>query len=363
VTKRLSIDNQFHGDEPTLSVNSTDGEVIRAWNWFNYYHDSDDAKGFVLSYLKSVKKKELAKRLAKVDAHKLRTIGWNCRILTNGGSLPVGLEKSMWFKLEALTPKEQEEEVVVETRQVISIQDRINARAGNLIALLEDQVDIFINNGKNDFDIVEWMQKQAVKPQIAKKIVEYYNPLYSELFDAYKGTDKELRDAYSHLKKSQIKKYMEFVKAIISAADTQAVIVQTQIKKSRKPRKRKEKPAGVLVSKLKFKTNDEAFKIASIKATEIIGAQQLWVFNTKTRALTVLNAMSHAGLSVKGSTVLGFDEKTSITKKLRKPDQILPQVVDGGKVTLRNLMKTIKTRDVAAKGRINNEVVLLRAIK
>lgn len=363
MTKRLSIDNQFHGDEPTLTTTSTESEIIRAWNWFNYYHDADDAKGFVLSYLKTLKKKDLVKRLSKVDAHKVRTIGWNCRILANGGSLPVELEKSMWSKLEALAPKIEEEEDIVETRTVISIQDRINARAGELIAHLEDQVDIFIKHGKNDFDIVEWFQKQAVKPQIAKKIVEYYNPLYSELFDAYKGTDKELRDAYSHLKKAQIKKYMEFVKAIISAADTQAVIAQTQIKKSRKPRKKKEKPAGVLVTKLQFKAKDDDFKITSIKPTEIIGAQQLWVFSTKYRTLTVLNAMSHAGLSVKGTTVLGFDEKTSVTKKLRKPDQILPQVVDGGKVTLRNLMKTIKTRDVAAKGRINNEVVLLRAIK
>lgn len=365
MASRISIDSKFHGDEPTLDVNATNTDIIRAWNWFNYYHDSEDAKGFVIAYLKTQKKKDLLKRVAKVDASKLRSIGWNCRLLSNGSSLPPDMLKDMWVRLEQLAPpdtaSEREEPVV--TAKVVSIQDRINARASDLIALLEDQIDIFIRNGANEFNAEAWFREQIIKPQVAKKIAAYYSPLYAELFDAYKGTDKELLDAYSHLKKAQIKRYMEFVKSIISVADTQVVAAQTQVKKSRKPRKKKEKPAGVLVSKLKFKASDATFKLTSVKPTDIIGAQQLWVFNTKTRALTVLNAMSHSGLSVKGSTILGFDEKTSITKKLRKPDKILPRVLDGGKIVLRNLMKEIKTREVPAKGRINNEVIILRSLK
>lgn len=362
MSKRLSIDQQFHGDEPIINADASTTEIIRAWNWYNYYHNSDDAKAFVLAYLKSTKQKDLAQKVGKVDSHKLRTIGWNCRILTNGGSFPDATLKNMWARLKKLASETVEDEAPAEVK-VISIQDRIASRAGDLIAHLEDQIDLFIKNGKSEFDIAAWVREQAIKPQVAKRIVDYYNPLYSELFDAYKGSDKELRVAYSHWKKAGLKKYMEFVKVIITACDMQVVIAQTEIKKSRKPRKKKVKPAGVLVAKLQYKAQDEDFKIASAKPTEIVGAQQVWVFNVKYRTLTVLNALGPAGLSVKGTTIIGFDEKTSITKKLRKPDQILPRVVDGGKVLLRNLMKEIKTRDVAAKGRINNDTIILRAIK
>lgn len=361
--KRLSLDSKVYGDEPVVTATSTDSQIINAWNWFNYYHDSDDAKSFVLSYLKSLKKKDLIAKINKIEPHKLRAIGWNCRLLMNGSILPDHIEKSMWDKLDTLISQIPQEVPVVATTNVVSIQDRITARAGDLIAYLEQQIDDFINTGKSDFDVEAWYREQAIKPQVAKKIVDYYNPLYSELYDAYKGSDKELKSAYSHWKKSKLKKYMELIKSIISTGETQIVTVQTQLKKTRKPRKKKEKPAGMLVSKLKFKDKDTNFKINSIKATDVIGAQQLWVFNTKYRSLTVFNAMSHSGLSVKGTTIIGFDEKTSITKKLRKPEQLLSKVVDGGKVMLRNLMKDIKTREVPAKGRINNDVVLLRTVK
>lgn len=364
MNKRISIDSQFHGDEPTLTSDASDSEIIRAWNWYNYYHDSDDAKAFVISYLKTLKKKDLLKKVTRITPHNLRSIGWNCRLLANGSSLPEHIERQMWESLDKLasTIVDEKPEQAAE-KNIISVQDRINSRASDLIALLEDEVDIFITKGKNDFDAEAWFRTQAVKPQVAKRIVEFYNPLYSELFDASKGADKELRAAYSHLKKAQLKRYMEFIKAIISAADIQAVIVQTQIKKSRKPRKKKEKPAGVLVSKLKFKVEDKDFNVSSIKPTDIVGAQQLWFFNTKYRTLTVLNAISHSGLIVKGTTVLGFDEKTSVTKKVRKPNQVLSVITSGGKIALRNVMKELKTRDIIAKGRINIDTVILRALK
>ena len=73
--------------------------------------------------------------------------------------------------------------------------------------------------------------------------------------------------------------------------------------------------------------------------------------------------MGPAGLSVKGSTLVGYDEKTSQIKTLRKPDEQLKKLQEGGKIVLRKFMDEIKCKPKTATGRINNETVLVRIIK
>ena len=244
-------------------------------------------------------------------------------------------------------------------KNVVSIQDRINNKASELIAEIEEQIDILMVNGTNSFNIGNWLRQNNVKPQIASKIAAYYRPLYIELYDAFEGKDKELKEAYRHLKKLQLKNRVEFVRSILAAAEARSIAERA----SRKPRKKKEKPAAVLAAKVQYLAECKDYNIASIKPAEIVGAQQLWVFNAKTRNLTVINAMSHAGLSIKGTTIIGFDEKTSVTKKLRKPEQTLEILKAGSKIVLRKLMDNIKCKPAAAKGRLNTDTVILRAVK
>jgi hypothetical protein len=240
---------------------------------------------------------------------------------------------------------------------VVSIQERIANRANELIADLEVLLDAYYRDGRQ-FKMADWIIKNNVKPQIAQRIATYYKPLYSEAFDALGGKDEQLNEGYSHYKKAQLKAYVEFLRSIVSCAETTATIV-----KARKPRKKKEKPVSVIVSKLKYKAKDDEHKLVSVDPKQIVGCNQLWVFNTKYRTLAVYNAMGPAGLNVKGSTVIGFDEKTSIVKKLRKPTEQLNKLMQGGKIILRKYMDEVKCKPKEATGRINNETVLLRIIK
>ena len=73
--------------------------------------------------------------------------------------------------------------------------------------------------------------------------------------------------------------------------------------------------------------------------------------------------MDRDGLSVRGSTITGFDEATSITKKVRNPRQLLPAVLNLGKVPLRQVMGNLKTTEQKANGRINADTILLRVLK
>ena len=101
----------------------------------------------------------------------------------------------------------------------------------------------------------------------------------------------------------------------------------------------------------------------SIDPKKIIGAQELWVFNTKTRKLgkyVASNGFSSEELSIKGASITGFDEKKSIQKTVRKPDVTLKEFQKAGKVALRKFLEDINATDIKLTGRINKEIVLLK---
>ena len=180
-----------------------------------------------------------------------------------------------------------------------------------------------------------------------------------EIAEALAGEDPDLVEAYKKWRKPVLKIMGLFIKKIIDHLDTaSAAQVAT-----RKPRKKKVKPPHVLVSKMKYKEKDEEYNLNSIDAKGIIGASQLWSFNTKSRNLSVYHAMDNEGLSVRGSTITGFDETSSITKKLRKPKETVAQVMNEGKVGLRGVMKKLTTTEQKATGRINEDTILLRVLK
>lgn len=363
MARKASIDEKYMGDEPTISRDSSRIDLIHAYNWYNYFYDVDDAKKFVISYLKSKKaNKSVMARIDQIESIQLRSIGWNCRILINGGTLPDDIKQQFSDKLQTLinnvNPKKSK--LDNEDRVVTTVQERIQNRANELIGDLEEQIDIFIRNGKNDdFKTSVWFRDNIIKAPVAKKIVDYYKPLYDQVFDALQGKDEQLVEYYRKWKKTTLKKYLEFIKEIISAASVN--IEATKV--TRKPRKKKVKPATVLVSKLKYQKEHKEYNIKSVEPKEIIGSQQVWLFNTKYRALTVLNALSATGFTVKGTTILGVDDKNSQTKTLRKPEVTLPTVLSASKPALRKLLTTIKGKEKPGKGRLNSDTIILRAIK
>jgi hypothetical protein len=143
-------------------------------------------------------------------------------------------------------------------------------------------------------------------------------------------------------------------------------------KATRKPRKPKEIKKDKVVAKLKFKKEDAPLKLVSVNPTEIIGASELWVYNTKTRKIGKYIASNidptgqgraGSGLSVKGTTIQGFDEEASIQKTLRKPAEQITEFKNAGKVALRKYLDEIKAVDIKLNGRINADVILLKVTK
>jgi hypothetical protein len=133
-----------------------------------------------------------------------------------------------------------------------------------------------------------------------------------------------------------------------------------EAKVNRAPRAKKTVPVEKIVGKLKYMKQNEPLKLVSINPADIIGAKELWIFNTKSRKLGRYIAKEYTELSVKGTAIIGFDENTSIQKTIRKPEEKLKEFKAAGKVALRKFLEDINATDTKLTGRINEETILLK---
>ena len=140
-------------------------------------------------------------------------------------------------------------------------------------------------------------------------------------------------------------------------------MIVTQSKATRKTRKPAIKSSVKVVAKLKYLVSDEKYKVASVNPVEVVGATELWVFNIKTRKLGKYIAQEHSTLSVKGTTILYYDESSSIAKTLRKPEEQLSSFNKASKVQLRKFLTDINSVEIKLNGRINADTILLKAVK
>lgn len=365
--------NDGMGPEPTwenqndLSLSEFKSAVGKALNWYNYFYEKKDAKRRLVTYLKkNGYAKDTIESVSKAPEWSIgSTIVALVRMREKGlERTEEGANSPSWFenRLQEIVKRgnEQEPEEVVEekaTAVVISIKDRMRETACNQTEPIEDAIEEHIKSGyKTTFDTFSYLTKNQIKGNIARIMLGFYKGEADELEEALLGKDEQLVEGYSHFKKPDLKRFAQFMRKICD--DLERHIAGA--KATRKPRKKKIKSASQVISKLKYAKGAPEFKLTSVPAEKIVGAQQLWVFNAKYRTLGVYNAIDRGGLTVKGTTILNFDEATSIKKKLRKPDEVLQRCLTGGKVVLRKLMDEIKTTESSLNGRINEETVLVR---
>lgn len=243
-----------------------------------------------------------------------------------------------------------------------SIQDRVREVAFGMTEEIEDAIEQFnIDPATFDpkaFKVMNLLKGKDAKAAHARIIRDFYNRQLDEYIEVAKGKDEQLVEGYSHLSKPELKKITSFYQEIISACD----MLMQEAKISRKPKAKKSVPADKLVAKLRYQKSNEPMKLVSINPVDIVGAQELWVFNTKTRKIGKYVAEEYAQLSVKGTTIINFDESKSIQKTLRKPAEQLLEFKSAGKVALRKFLEDIKAVDIKLNGRINEETILLKVV-
>ena len=253
-------------------------------------------------------------------------------------------------KQEDLEKKEAEKKI----RPKLSIQDRIQNQVEDFISVVEGQADDFVDSGyKMKYDVYGDLTSRGCKSVHARKMKPFYIDCYNELVDVYNKDDEYVLEAWSHLKPKYHKKMMDFYGIIVDDIDRIIKNATAQ----RKPRKRKTYSAERLVKNLKYQQEFSELKLVSVNPEKIIGANELWVFNTKYNRLGVYRAVNEVrGFSVKGCTIEHFDENESVQKTARKPKEVLNVL---NKRSLKAMLKNMKTKEQPLTGRINAQTILL----
>ena len=257
-------------------------------------------------------------------------------------------------KIDPSLPEKGEVSEEKPKKNVVSIQDRLQNKVEDFISIIEAQVDDFVDSDyKMKYDPYNHMLEVGCKAAHARKMRPFYVDCYNELVDVYNKDDEYYVEAWSHLKPKYHKTMMDFYGIIVDDLDR---IIKNSTAQ-RKPRKKKTLSAARLIKKLKYQPEFSDLKLVSVNPEKIIGANELWVYNTRYKTLGVYHAVNSVrGLSVKGCTIQHFDEDTTTQKTARKPQDVLSVLT---KRSLKKQLNNMKTREQKMTGRINVQTILL----
>jgi len=360
-TTNQRVNELLSKEEPTFGfMELSQAELNLALNWYNQFKEKEVSYKYLTEYCKSQGIKASAKQIEQQVA----TVGFVCRMLSRGAILD---NKSMaWLSkhLKSMSGTLVEEKVdtdkpIGKPAKPVTIQDRLKEKSRESIGWLEGAVDsLILSDFKKVPNTLQLMREKGVQALQGPSIVNHFKRCRDEFRLAIAGTDEQVNEGYSNYTEPQMKKMEALYDQIIS--DTLTVMGELNADKA--PRKKRTRTPEQQVKSFKFCTEDKAMKLKSVPATRMIGSEGLWTYHRGNRMLTFYAADNADGLGAKGCAILNYSKQKSRAKKLRKPEEILPQVLSSGKVALKNLFDGLTTKDAKVTGRVNKETLLVRVI-
>ena len=372
ITNPLMVDEKYTGEEPNFVgvVFADEGErrraVMRALNYYNYYNTGKVFKKDIIKYAKDelkCSKDKLELLVAAPDWSCLLQSGALLRMRSRGFTLidrefqfiNDNVERMLLLGAKRIAAYDGEEEKP--KAPIISIQDRIKAKVNEtVLAELDEIVDQWIEGGSPSIDVYEAMKKHGLPAQASKFVISWAEKPLSEFYEAINKECPQMVEAYSHLTTARKKACIKFYEGVI--ADAQRF--GTNTKTVRKTRTKKPVSLEKQVSKLKYLKESPEDKLVSINPSQIIGATELWTYNVKYKALTRYVAESGAGFEIKGTTLTKYDTTASQTRKLRKPEQTLAEVLSSAKTKGLKAFAALTTKPSSPNGRINEDTIILK---
>jgi len=353
------------GTEPdsSLIVAGTEGYTVKfisAMNWYSIDGNKADARKYLREYIKNNRATDL-KDFDKIKDVEIRTTyGWIARILSRGAKLSDFHAESFNTYITNIlkSAKASAVQKTVIDFNKSSIQDAMNEKISAYIGTLESVYDDYITTG-TEFSLESDMKAKEIPQAYVARIEEWAKKKLLEWIEIAESKDTQLNEAFSHYSKTSKKNVAKFFASMVQDCEKYGAFK----KANRKPRTVKQKTPAQQIKNLRFKIKDDDLGYSSIHPTEIVGSQSVWLFNTKTRKLINYRTDSAQGLQIKGSSLQNYDPEISEQKTLRKPADQLKSLMSAGKVQLRKFMDTINSKKQQVNGRVNGEIIILKAIK
>lgn len=351
-------------DEPSLEgvvTNPSDTRLILALNYYAHL-DLKDKEDVLRRWLVEwagtcpAFTPEEIKILEKVEKWRITSgIAGLSRQLSRGLSLAPDLVMKHIDRIKDVVRRWTD---VQEPKKEKPVGGRVGGEVmSSVLADMEDLYDQFVlSDYKTQFSAYQYLTEKQVSQVVARGVAEKYRRVLEDYHLLKKG-DRDMKEAYSYLKKPQINSIVEQLTSIVQ--DSERYYGNLRAAVVRKPRKRKEKSAADQVKGMTYLKAFPELKLVSVDPSQIPGSTSVWLYSTKYKTLRHLSGK----LTVKGSTVHGWDPKLSEARTLRKPEQTLSQILNGTSITVKKVLSGLTTKPQAVNGRVNSDTIIVRAFR
>ena len=373
-------DEKYTGREPVwdteralkMTQDEFDHFLRKSFTYYNYYFSQKDLKKYMVKWMQEngYTKPDVSAFIRSPDRAVPMTV--YCLLMAHRQGMPFREKELKYVKeqiaaallqeaagniVESLTGSAMPAVEKTATVKVLTIQDRLNEKTSEHLAYFEGLYDEVVLGGTVDPRAFDYLTANTVPQSQINKFVDLFSARKAELGAAQGKLFEDHVESYKHYKAADYKRHHAFLDAILDALEQYRGVKKATKKARVKRAPNKEK----VVSKLKYMKEDKTLKLVSVNPVDIVGAQELWVYNTKTRKLFKYIADSLTGpLGVKGTSVINFDTAKSVGKTLRKPDEKLKEFARASKIQLRKFLDEIKAAETLANGRISQDTLLLR---
>lgn len=334
-------------DEPLFKAShATDIELIHAYSWYGSNYDTTEGKKWLIEYLKGTNTAPDIIDAVQSSSPPM-VVCSIARVLNRNIIMP---ERSVQ-KLTNFVNSVRPQIIEAPRPRIKTVND--NSKLNQIKGKIEQEIDKLMLTGNSEYSFYADVKSDNIGKITANEILTWIKPRYEQL------VDNKFKEYYAKHSKKTLEAFRAFYSGIVT--DCERVANTSRINNTRTPRKTKEKPADKLLKSFKYKKEDINYKISSIEPIKILKAQTLVAFNTKYRYIMVYVAKENTTLSVKGASIINFDETKSFRKTLRKPQDSLSKILAGTPPSIMKTFNQISAVPVPlTSGRVTGDVVLLR---
>lgn len=341
--KRRSILAAQKGSEPTINPLNYRLSLISALNWYNVQSESSEKKEWALALIND---KNIKKQISTLHESNFRQLGTLLRIKEINGFL--GDDEELFIKnkiqelVELKLSQDPKPTIVAVTVTPVTVKVIDNSR----LEQFEDEYDNYVNLGypisfkfKTNTLLLTGIQKKIFSDEVKKLVRELESVLAGE---------ETAVESYQHVTKLKLENAIKKLGLLLSALNQkkEKVIVV------------KEQAPMKLVSKLVYKEVLESIKLKSEHPVKIINAKSLVLYNARYKTLSILKPFNGSTLTIKGKTVINYDESQSFTKTLRKESDLL-EFKKMSAINKEQFFDSLNTKPKSYNGRINENVLIV----
>ncbi|MDB4575845.1 hypothetical protein N9112_02685 [bacterium] len=342
--------------------------IYEAMRHYSYFYDKKDYVSWTVEWVKANRPNDLKSYKAGEDWRTSSTLGSLVRIHSMGASLPESYVDFINNQVDSIVSFgkiniENAVEEVVSDAPVVKkknpselLREKTLGVLGEIEGFIDEHLDGSLDK---NFSLYTHLKGIDAAAQTARDIAKAYREMHDELTELLVEKTEELVEGYSHMTLSQQKKLLKLVSAFVS--DSEKFVLSK--KATRKPRAKKATPATKQAEKVIYQKESTDYKITSTSPAHIVGATEVYLFNTKTRVLKYLVTDKREGFIISGTSIKNYDKELSFKKKLRKPEETIDSINKVTKLRALKAFKALKTAEKPTDARINADTIILKVNK